>query len=74
MGRIYCIRNNFCDISNIRKGDFEMIVEIILLVVIILILVLLSMLAFLGKKNLLLFFAILEAALAILFAILIGKP
>lgn len=48
-----------------------MIVEIILLVLIILNLAAVGMLAFMGKKNALLFFAILEAILAIAFAVLV---
>ncbi len=45
-----------------------MIVKIILLILIILNLALISVLSFLGKKNLLLAFAILEAILSIIFA------
>lgn len=48
-----------------------MILEIILLVLIILNLAAVGMLAFTGKKNFLIFFAILEAVLAIAFALLV---
>lgn len=48
-----------------------MIIEIILLVLIILNLAAVGMLAFMGRKNALLFFAILEAILAITFAFLV---
>ncbi len=48
-----------------------MILETILLVLIILNLAAVGMLAFMGKKNALLFFAILEAILAIVFALLV---
>lgn len=52
-----------------------MILEVILLVLIILNLVFVSVLAFLGRKNLLLTFAIVEAMLGFLFPILIHlKP
>jgi len=47
-----------------------MILEIILLVLIILNLAVVGVLAFLGKKNLLLVFAIVEAVLAIVFAVI----
>ena len=45
-----------------------MILKIILLVLIILNLILISIFAFMGKKNLLLVFAIIEAILGIVFA------
>ncbi|MBS3163180.1 hypothetical protein J4427_00635 [Candidatus Woesearchaeota archaeon] len=48
-----------------------MIFEVLLLVLIILNLVLISITAFLGKKNILLMLAILEAILAIVFALVI---
>ncbi len=50
-----------------------MILEILLLVLIILNLAVVGTLAFLGKKNLLLLFAILEAVLAIAFAVITTK-
>lgn len=49
-----------------------MIVTVILLILIILNLAFMSILAFLGKKNWLLVFAIIEAILAILFPFLIN--
>lgn len=49
-----------------------MILAIILLVLIILNLITISIFAFLGKKNLLLVFAIIEAVLAIMFPIVIN--
>lgn len=48
-----------------------MILAIVLLVLIILNLVFISVLAFLGKKNLLLVFAIIEAILAISFPLIV---
>ena len=50
-----------------------MILEIILLVLIILNLAVVGALALFGKKNLLLLFAVLEAVLAIVFAIITTK-
>jgi len=50
-----------------------MIIEIILLVLIILNLVLTSIFAFTGRKNLFLIFAVIEALLGILFAILVNN-
>ncbi len=47
-----------------------MILEVVLLVLIILNLVLISVFAFLGQKNKLLIFAIIEAILAFVFAFL----
>ena len=49
-----------------------MIGAVILLVLIILNLIFISVLAFLGKKNLLLVFAIIEAILAVLFPIMLN--
>ena len=48
-----------------------MILEIVILVVIVLNLAAMSLCAFLGKKNLLLGLAILEAVLAVLFAVMV---
>lgn len=49
-----------------------MIIEIVLLVLIILNLILISIFAFSGKKNLFLIFAIIEAILSIMFALVVS--
>ena len=69
MGRFIGVRDNINYICNIRKGAVKMIYQTLLLIIVILNLAWISILAFKGKKNLLLIFAILEAVLSILFAV-----